>query len=129
MLAIFCTYLVCAEIDRTQSRSPELRQVLMACAFKRVLTIIDHRAVQIFELGLALHPIRRTSWRSSLVMNGVQWRRVAQIVVQGFSKVEEESLNFAFHLVLPKLRLNSRNTSEKTIIKKGVDLSRNVSKC
>ena len=56
MLAIFRTYLVCAEINRTQSRSPELRQVLMACALERVLTIIDHRAVEIFELGPALHP-------------------------------------------------------------------------
>ena len=37
MLAIFRTYLVCAEINRTQSRRPELRQVLMACALKSPL--------------------------------------------------------------------------------------------
>ena len=56
MLAIFCTYLVCAEINQSQSRSPDLNQVLIACALERVLTIIDHRAVEIFELGLALQP-------------------------------------------------------------------------
>ena len=39
-------------------------------------------------------------------------------MVQGFSKVEAESLNFAFHFALPKLRLNSRNISEKISLKR-----------
>ena len=54
MLAIFCTCLVCAGINRTQSRSPELRLVLMACVLERVLSISNHRAVEIFELVPAL---------------------------------------------------------------------------
>ena len=43
MLANFCTYLVCAEINQSQSRSPDLNQVLIACALERVLTIMKWR--------------------------------------------------------------------------------------
>ena len=89
----------------------------MACALERVLTIIDHRAVEIFELGPALQPT------ANQLVKFASYERfpVAQRGTgsgAGFLKIEAESLNFAFHFALPKLRLNSRNISEKTSLKR-----------